>query len=487
MYDGVGLTSWGGFDWHPFDVETYSDDISKWVVNPWNFLQAALALPVLPAADTTSDAGRRMFFAQMDGDGFPSKAEFPGSPYGGQIVIDQILKRYPMVPHVMSVIEGEVSPQGLYPADSPALEAIARKIFALPNVEIATHTYSHPFRWAKVEAGDASADADADYHLDIPHYIPSLTREVNGSVDYIRTRLAPAGKPVRVLLWSGDAAPSPHALDFVTKAGLLNMNGGNTIITKANNSITNIFPLGARLGDGFQVFAPVSNENVYTNLWHGPFYGFRAVTETFELTGEPRRIKPIDIYFHTYAATKPASLAALQSAYDWALARPVRPVFPSQFMSIAEAFNHVVIARDLGDDDSLLVRNAGELRSLRAPMSLGEPDLNGSPGFAGWSDGPDGRYLIMSGPEARLRFGATRHLPVRLVDSNARVMRWDRGQDSVHAELSGFAPMEFTLADAQGCSVTANKRALAGSAQGALLHFKLTDAATTLDIGCRGR
>lgn len=486
QYDGVGLTPWGGFAWNPFTVVEYTPDVARWVVNPWAFLRQALDLPALPAPDTTSDAGRRMFFAHMDGDGFPSHAEFAGSPYCSQVVLDQVLKRYPTVPHTISVIEGEVAPQGLYPKDSPQLEAIARQMFALPNVEIASHTYSHPFRWAKVEAGDASNEAGADYHLDIPGYVPSLPREIDGSVDYIRNRLAPPGKPVRILLWSGDAAPTPSTMAYVAHTGLLNMNGGNTLPTLANPSITQISPLGARLGGYFQVFAPMTNEDVYTNLWRGPFYGYEHVTETFELTGEPRRIKPVDIYFHTYAASKEASLKALQKAYAWALARPLHPVFASAFMQIAEAFNHVVLARDPADG-SLLVRNAGALRSLRAPRELGEPDLAASEALAGWGDGPDGRYLILTAPDARLRFTPQAQRAVYLAGANARVMRWARQGNAVHAELQGFAPIEFSLANARDCSVSAAGRPLAGSVDGTLRTFTLTDAATTLDIGCRGR
>lgn len=481
-YDGAGFTQWGGFVWNPFSVSGDDEHGMRWVIDPWRFLQQALNLPVLPAADTTSDAGRRIFFAHMDGDGFASHAEFPGSPYAAEVLIDQVLKKYPQVPHTMSVIEGEVSPQGLFPKDSPALEAIARRMFAQPNVEIATHTYSHPFRWAKVEAHDGSEDKDADYHLAIPGYVPSLKREVDDSVEYIRSRLAPADKPVKILLWSGDAAPTPSTLEYVARAGLLNMNGGETMPTREHPSLTHIYPLGARMGDHFQVFAPITNENVYTNLWRGPFYGFRRVTETFEITGEPRRIKPIDIYYHTYSASMPAALRALQSAYDWALAQPVRLMFASNFIRIAESFNHVVLARQ--PDGRFLVANAGSLRSLRLPPELGEPALD-SDGIAGWGRGPDGRYLILTGP--RVSFGlaaAANELPY-LAGANASVTAWQRQGRQVRASLAGFAPVEFDLGNAQRCSVSANGRPVSGSASGPFTHYRLSDASVTLDISCR--
>ena len=160
-------------------------------------------------------------------------------------------------------------------------------------------------------------------------------------------------------------------------------------------------------------------------------------------------------------------------------------------MQIAESFNHVVLARDLVDG-SLLVRNAGALRSLRAPFSLGEPDLARSEGLAGWAEGPDGRYLILSAAEGRLRFGAsTSATPaatrVYLADSNARVMRWDARDTSASVQIKGFVPIEFALGNAQGCTVSAKRKPLAGSPEGKLVRFRIPDAATTLDIGCRGR
>lgn len=483
-YDAVAITRWGGFALGSYAVVEISTTLeaARWVVDPFRFLQAALALPEVPMPETSSDAGRRMLFAHVDGDGFPSHAEFAGSPYAAQVMVDEVVRRYP-IPHALSVIEAEVAPDGLYPKDSAALEAIARRAFALPNVEIATHTYSHPFKWGKVEAHDATTDDDADYHLNVPGYVPSLEREITASAEYVRKRLAPPGKPVGILLWSGDAAPSEAALDEAARAGLINMNGGYTRATLANPTLTEVSPLGARLGHRFQVYAPIMNENVYTNLWRGPFYGFRRVIETFRMTGEPRRIKPIDLYYHTYAASKPASLRALREAYDWAMAQPTRPVFPSEFIHIATDFNDVVVARDLADG-RYLVRGLGALRSLRAPAALGVPQMASSSGLAGWADGVDGRYLILAGSEARLAFGAQAAAP-HLAGANGGVSAVDKSERGLRFALRGHLPLEFDLADAGGCRVSAGHQSLSPQAAGTLQRFHLADAAATIDISCR--
>lgn len=486
VFDAVAIMPWGGFALGNFAVVemSVSLEIARWVVDPFRFLKAALALPDLPMPETSSDAGRRMLFAHIDGDGFPSRGEFPGSPYAAQVMVDEVIARYP-IPHALSVIEAEVAPDGLYPKDSAALEVIARRGFALPHVEIATHTYSHPFKWRKVEAGDAGANDEGDYHLDVPGYVPSLAREIDGSARYIRQRLAPPGKPVSILLWSGDAAPSSAALEAAAGAGLLNMNGGNTRATAVNPTLTEVSPLGARLGRYFQVYAPIMNENVYTNLWRGPFYGFRRVVETFRMTGEPRRIKPINIYYHTYAASKPASLRALREAYDWAMAQATRPVFPSEFIRIATDFNDVVVARSLADGH-YLVRGLGALRSMRVPPALGLPRMGKSEGLAGWADAGDGRYLILTRQEARLAFGAQSAGP-RLAGANAGVSDLVRSERGLRFALRGHMPIEFDLADARDCVVSAAGRPLTARAAGALQRFVLSDAAATIDLSCRAR
>jgi hypothetical protein len=36
----------------------------------------------------------------------------------------------------------------------------------------------------------------------------------------------------------------------------------------------------------------MANENIYTNLWTGPFWGQRRVVQTFERTGSPAGCGP---------------------------------------------------------------------------------------------------------------------------------------------------------------------------------------------------
>ena len=85
-----------------------------------------------------------MLTIHVDGDGFASHAFLPGSPLSGNVLLDQFIAATDL-PHTISVIEGEVGKAGLYPEQSGELEAIARRIFREPNVELASHSFSHPF------------------------------------------------------------------------------------------------------------------------------------------------------------------------------------------------------------------------------------------------------------------------------------------------------------------------------------------------------
>ena len=103
-----------------------------------------------------------------------------------------------------------------------------------------------------------------------------------------------------MFFWTGDCIPGNDALGITHQMNILNMNGGDTVATRSHPTITLVEGLGLQRDKGFQVFAPNQNENVYTKDWLGPFYGFERVIETFEFTEKPRRLKPINIYFHTY-------------------------------------------------------------------------------------------------------------------------------------------------------------------------------------------
>jgi len=491
-YTAAALTEWGGFVLDPFVVKDIAGtEQARWHFDPFLFLRAALRLPPMPVPDTTTENGRRLLTVHIDGDGFPSRAEIPGTPLAGRVLLDEFLTRY-KIPHAMSVIEAEVAPHGLHPKDAAEMEDIARRMFALPHVEIASHTFSHPFRWDNtVKHGIfKNADADDTYHLDIPGYTFDLTREIIGSLAYIRNRLTPKGKPVGLLFWSGDTAPGVDALAIADRAGILNINGGTTQITRSNPSLTAISSIGISKGGRRQIYAPITNENIYTNLWTGPFYGYRRVIETFEMTESPRRLKPIGIYYHSYSVSKKASIEALHDVYRWALAQAPHPVFTSEYIRKALDFDGMVVARENG---AWRIRGNGDLRTVRAPQSLGRPDAAASLAVAGYRPGAEGNYVHLAGNDALLRFSSSPTTPATpsapyLHEANARIAGWQSNGYSLRFALSGYQPLEFSLAGSARCSVNADGKPIKPHrVSNDLLEFRLNDAAATIETRCRDR
>ncbi|PLT20425.1 MULTISPECIES: bifunctional glycoside hydrolase 114/ polysaccharide deacetylase family protein [Ralstonia] len=469
VYDGAAITPWGGYVLQPFGVFRMPDvDQARWVIQPLDFLRRALALPAMPVPDTTTENGRRLMTVHIDGDGFASRTEFPPGEFSGQALLREILARY-KVPTTVSVIEGEVAADGIYPKLTPQLEPIARSLFAQPYVELASHTFSHPFNWLRVanplEPGATATASGADvFTLNIPNYRFDLDREIAGSISYINRRLAPADKRVKVLLWSGNGQVPPIAVQKANEAGVLNMNGGDTYITRSNPSWTAVAPLGVDKGNGlFQVFAPQQNENVYTNLWHGPYYGFARAIETYELTDRPYRFKPIGIYYHMYSGTKLASLNALRQVYDWALGQPVMPVYASDYIRKVLDFRAFSIARD---GDAWVVRGVGDLRTVRW-TGTGTPRLSDARDVAGYRPGPGGTYIHLASGSARFTIsGAPEALPY-VREANGRLSNWQRAADgrSVAVDVAGYTRPFIRFANAGGCRASVDGRD-AGSAPG---------------------
>ncbi len=479
--DAIATMPWGAYALPPNSLYFLPAlKGGRWVLNPIEFLRHALALPAMPVPDTTTENGRRLMLVHVDGDGFASRAELPGTPFASEVLLREVLEKY-RVPSTVSVIEGEIAANGLYPKLSPLLEPIARRIFALPHVEIASHSYSHPFRWRKIEH-DVSADG---YNLDIPKYEFDIKTEVEGSLAYINSRLAPPGKRARVFLWTGDCNPGNDSVEETVRAGVLNMNGGDTWISKAERTLSLVSPLGIPRGPDFQVYAPNQNENVYTNLWTGPFYGYERVIETFELTDAPYRLKPIDVYYHVYAASKRASLNALRKVYDWALAQPVFNLYASEYIERVLDFQHMVVARA---GARYLVRGAGALRELRLPAAAGYPDLADSRGVAGYSAHGSERYVHLAASEASFSLSqAPQRLPY-LAEANGRIKEFARRDGGLTLTLDSHTPLAFALANAAGCSLSAGGQALAArQMSGGLSRYELKQhGSTALTLRCRG-
>ena len=116
------------------------------------------------------------------------------------MILERILTKYP-IPVTVSVVEANVRglEKGLRPEQSDGFEKTARAIFALPQVEAATHTFSHPFVWldSDVPYEGQHEKRNLDLHRTIDYPRIDFEREIVGSADYVRT-LLPDGERCRV-------------------------------------------------------------------------------------------------------------------------------------------------------------------------------------------------------------------------------------------------------------------------------------------------
>jgi polysaccharide biosynthesis protein PelA len=451
--DSIAITSWGGYAMEPFDIVTMPNGQSRWIVNPFEFFKQSLRLPTIPIPDVTTENGRRILLAQIDGDAFISRVTWKQDKYAGEVILEDILEYY-KVPTTVSVVQKEFE----IIKDNPTLEKrlikAAQVMFALPWIEMATHTYSHPLKWWPLLENQLNTS-----YLSYPddNYKFSYKKEIAGSANFINETFSPADKKVKLLLWSGDANVQERALQVAHEAGLGNINGKSKITLYSNKSINNMGPLGMMVGNYYHIFSPVSNEYEYTKNWEAPLYAFDKVISTFEITESPHRYKPILIYYHFYTATDQAALRALNRVYEWAEKQYVIPLFVSDYVDKVLGFNSTIIAKYV--DGSWLITNNGNLREFRWPIEKGFPELGTSKNVVGFNTVNNELYIHLgSGGDSRFSFTKTKPNQPYLEDANARVTQWDVSDKTTKFTLQGYVPLRFKLANMKNCKLQLNNQ-----------------------------
>jgi hypothetical protein len=391
----------------------------------------------IPVPDVTTENGRRLLIAHIDGDGFPSRAAQPGTPFAAEVIEREILDRY-RLPHTISVIEGEINRDSAAAESADELEAIARRILSRPLVRPASHTYSHPFRWGDLSEGQVQPEG---YNLPLPGYVFDYQRELRGSLDYVSQHLLDGRDRAEVLQLSGDCRPNEEALAVIAAAGAIAVNGGDNEVYPDFPSLTQLSGMARPVGEQLQVYAPLANENVYTDGFQPPWDGYRAVLHTMRFTESPRRLKPINIYYHFYSGTQPAALAALQEVYDWAMTQETRPTHLAEYAGAVVDFRGLGLAR--AADGSWRISAAGALRTLRLPPGQ-RVDLSASRGIAGYRCGEDGCRLHLDGrPRASLQLseGKPRASRPALRQSNGGLHYWQPVAGGARFRLQAYQPL----------------------------------------------
>jgi hypothetical protein len=243
-------------------------------------------------------------------------------------------------------------------------------------------------------------------------------------------------------------------LASIERDGILGMNGGDTTIKKSDPWLSHVAPFGLQRQEYWQIYTAQQNENVYTHDWLGPFWGYRDAIETFKMTEEPYRLKPINIYYHFYSGSKLASFKALDEVYYWAVKQKTSKLYASQYIKKARGFYRTSIGKVEGGYE---IRNSGFLRTVRFDKKL-YFDIKESRGVAGFTHHKKTTYVTLDAREKhQIILSEERTDQPYLIDSNGWVIKVEHKNNSYLFTLKSNVALEANFYMPKSCSVKNSK------------------------------
>lgn len=421
--DHGGLAYYSFTSYWDQEIQTF-----HWRINPFYFFKHAFHVSHLPRLDTTTINGRRIFFTHIDGDGSFNISKIDRKSFSAQVIFDEILKGYPQLPHTVSLITGYFDQERF---NNTLIDALYKKIFSLMNVEPSVHGYAHPLIWAEKKLA-----------LKIPGYQYSDYQEIIGSVEKMNAKLQKVGvnKKVQLYQWTGDCVLSESQIALSEKIHMLNMNGGDSRFDRNYLSYGFLSPLSILKGSARQIYSAAPNENIYTDLWSGGFYGFRDVKSTFENTELPFRVKPINIYYHYYSAERNESLIVLKDLFDFVLGEEIFPIFASQYVRIVKDFFESEIIKT---PSGFKIKNSGSLRTVRFDEENRSPDIMRSSGIIGFKKFQNHLYVHLDESlEHQIVWSDQNQNQNYLVESNFELKNVEYGRDSIRFQFRSWLKPE---------------------------------------------
>lgn len=422
----------GGFVYDTYvNVELEDTNKIHWRINPFRFFEEAYAVQGLPRPDVTTLNGNRIFYSHIDGDGIFNVSHIDQKSYSAEVIVEEILKKNPDIPISASIIVGYLD-QPQYRGEREM--RLYRNIFSLPNVEVATHGYAHPLIWKKKTVG-----------LDIPGYHFSYDQEVRGAVERERQLLKELGiaKDVVMYQWTGDCLVPPEAIASANAAYVVNMNGGDTRFDEQYDSYSFVYPLSIVEGGLRQIYSSNSNEYTYTDLWKSRFYGYSEVKATFENTGTPRRVQPVNVYYHYFSGERHAALEAVKQAYGYVRSQPLIAIVASHFPPIVTDYFATRMSSVPG---GYRIQNQGKLRTIRFDNEKRNVDLTRSKGVWGFKHELGSLYVTLDGsPDRTIILTAAAPTQPYIIDTTFDVRVFSRQSGGVRLEKSGWMTSRMRL------------------------------------------
>ncbi len=427
----------------------------------------------LPAMDTTTRDGRRVFFSHVSSEGFTKPSSLPGFSLCAEVMSSRILTHY-LLPFSVAVCEADLRGwrPGQNPSDAPRYEQIARSIFDLPNVAAASNSFSSPATWSE----DDKINGPLNEHAISTRF--DMEREVAGSMRYIHHRLLPAGKSVTLMLWPDDAAPSTEALQYCKALGVQSLSPSRQSLTPAV-MLPESAPLashGMQQGGTIEVFAtgeaPTSSRST-------------PVQQLARLqAGENgRRTSPASVNCCFLDVQDAEGIADLEKALDWCAQAPLHSMSAAGYAaSVRDAMQSRILRLA---KDHWIILNEGAARTVRLPVTSGLPDLARCHGISGYTI-REGQLYIHTMGRVRSEIVLSQQAPaspqLHLVESSAHIEFLELASRRATFQVQDWRPVELVLggfAPNGQCAYSENGRPYSANADAkGIVRLELSRQAT---------
>lgn len=249
----------------------------------------------------------RQLICSIDGDGGWS------IEWCGKILY--LIKKYPLIRFTVSVIVAYFDGT-LRIEDLEERTRLTKEIFAQPNVEPTSHSWSHPTDWTNPEGKTL-----------VPQRRWNIVHEVRYSTDFIERYLT--DKKVKVFLLSGDCNPTVEALREIYDRGLIPFNGYVDRVAPYEN-------VGGYLQWAQRAWHDVYHtgirkyreENGKQVKYVDNPEGYRKVIDYFNVA----QGRPVHVYVHFYCAEFPQTYGSVDYVLDWTTKQDLESLFISEYV-----------------------------------------------------------------------------------------------------------------------------------------------------------
>jgi hypothetical protein len=247
-------------------------------------------------------------------------------------------------------------------------------------------------------------------------------------------------------------------------------------------SYLHLVPPMEKVGTFTQYLTSGANEYILTEEWREPYHRWSNLLETLRNTDVPRRVYPINVYFHFYIADKSAALFSTYKIFDWVLRQQPAGLWVTQYIDIVRDFADIRLARlpSSGGQEMWRVLNSGYCRTIRFDRFNRYLDLRRSRGVIGYRRLKAQRALYVHLDESNDHLIALSTKPSRdpyLVRASAYIRDLSITRKRIGLVLRGFGRKYLTFMNLRPLSWY---RVVARNNQGRVLRSRvITDSGGT--------